>query len=85
MLVAQLLKQPLEQALILNVNVPNVPYEKLRGFRASRLGYRHRSAPVMRAKDPRGRPVYWVGPGGCGAGRGSGDGLRHGGRRASSR
>jgi 5'-nucleotidase len=63
-LVAQLLKSPLERALILNVNVPDVPFAKLRGFRASRLGYRHRSAPVMRAQDPRGRPVYWVGPAG---------------------
>ena len=63
-LVAQLLKSPLERALILNVNVPDVPFARLRGFRASRLGYRHRSAPVMRAHDPRGRPVYWVGPAG---------------------
>jgi 5'-nucleotidase len=63
-LVAQLLKQPLESALILNVNVPDVPFGRLRGFRASRLGYRHRSAPAMRAQDPRGRAVYWVGPAG---------------------
>ena len=63
-LVAQLLKSPLERALILNVNVPDVPFARLRGFRASRLGYRHRSAPVMRAQDPRGRQVYWVGPAG---------------------
>jgi 5'-nucleotidase len=64
-LVAQLLKSPLQRALILNVNVPDVPYEQLRGFRPSRLGYRHRSAPVMRAHDPRGRLVYWVGPAGA--------------------
>ena len=63
-LVGQLLKKPLEPALILNVNVPDVPLEALRGFRASRLGYRHRSEPVMRAQDPRGRPVYWVGAAG---------------------
>jgi len=44
--------------------VPDVPFAALRGFRASRLGYRHRSAPVMRAQDPRGRAVYWVGPAG---------------------
>jgi 5'-nucleotidase len=44
--------------------VPDVPLSALRGFRASRLGYRHRSEPVMRAQDPRGRPVYWVGPAG---------------------
>ena len=64
LLVAQLLESPLEPTLILNVNVPDVPFGQLRGFRASRLGFRHRSAPVMRAKDPRGRPVYWVGPAG---------------------
>jgi len=64
LLVAQLLKKPLERALILNVNVPDVPVGALRGFQSSRLGYRHRSAPVMRAQDPRGRPVYWVGPAG---------------------
>jgi 5'-nucleotidase len=65
LLVAQLLQKPLEPALILNVNVPNVPLGELRGFRASRLGHRHRSAAVMRAQDPRGRPVYWVGPAGA--------------------
>jgi 5'-nucleotidase len=64
-LVAQLLKRPLQSALILNVNVPDVPFAQLRGFRASRLGYRHRSEPVMRAQDPRGRPVYWIGPAGA--------------------
>ena len=65
-LVAQLLRKPLEAALILNVNVPDVPFHELRGFRVSRLGYRHRSAPVVRAQDPRGRPVYWVGAAGPG-------------------
>ena len=65
LLVAQLLQRPLQSALILNVNVPNVPFDQLRGFRASRLGYRHRSEPVMRAQDPRGRPVYWIGPAGA--------------------
>jgi 5'-nucleotidase len=64
-LVAQLLRHPLESALILNVNVPDVPFDRLRGFRASRLGFRHPSAPVMRAQDPRGRAVYWVGPAGA--------------------
>jgi 5'-nucleotidase len=64
LLVKQLLRKPLERALILNVNVPDVPREALRGFRTTRLGYRHRSEPVIRARDPRGRPVYWVGPAG---------------------
>jgi 5'-nucleotidase len=63
-LVMQLLLKPLERAHILNVNVPDVPFEKLRGFRSTRLGYRHRSEPIIPAQDPRGRPVYWVGPAG---------------------
>jgi 5'-nucleotidase len=71
-LVERLLQKPLERTLILNVNVPDVPFAQLRGFRASRLGYRHRSAPVARATDPRGRPVYWVGPAGPGQDAGPG-------------
>lgn len=64
-LVSQLLRKPLEQARILNVNVPDLPLHQLRGFRSTRLGYRHRSEPVIKAHDPRGRPVYWIGPAGA--------------------
>jgi 5'-nucleotidase len=63
-LVGQLLQGSLEPTLILNVNVPNVPFAALRGFRGTRLGFRHRSEPILPARDPRGRPVYWVGPAG---------------------
>jgi 5'-nucleotidase len=65
MLVSHLLRKPLEQARILNVNVPDLALHDLRGFRSTRLGYRHRSEPVIRAQDPRGRPVYWIGPAGA--------------------
>ena len=50
----------------LNVNVPDVPYEALKGYQATRLGFRHRSERIVAAEDPRGRPVYWVGPAGVG-------------------
>jgi 5'-nucleotidase len=66
-LVLRLGRAPLHASMILNVNVPDLPYESLRGIKATRLGYRHRSEPVIRATDPRGRPVYWVGPAGEGA------------------
>ena len=46
-LVAQLLRKPPAGALIFNVNVPDVPLDKLRGFRTTRLGFRHRSEPVI--------------------------------------
>jgi 5'-nucleotidase len=64
-LVAQLLRKPTEGPLIFNVNVPDVPLAQIRGFRTTRLGFRHRSEPVIRERDPRGRPVYWVGPAGA--------------------
>ncbi len=64
LLLERLLEEPLERALILNVNVPDVPFDELKGFRATRLGFRHRSEQVIREQDPRGRPVYWIGPAG---------------------
>src|SRR5512138_2152998 len=42
-LVLRIRRTPLHQATILNVNVPDVPYEQLQGYRATRLGFRHRS------------------------------------------
>jgi len=64
LLVAQLLRKPLERGLILNINVPDVALREIRGFRTTRLGFRHPSEPVVPAQDPHGRPVYWVGPSG---------------------
>jgi len=49
---------------ILNVNVPDLPEAELAGLRATRLGFRHRAEPVIAAKDPRGRQIYWVGEAG---------------------
>ena len=65
-LVLRVQRSPLHQATILNVNVPDVRYEALKGYQATRLGFRHRSERIVAAKDPRGRPVYWVGPAGDG-------------------
>lgn len=47
---------------ILNVNVPDVPFDKLAGLEATRLGHRHKAEPVVRSVDPRGESIYWVGP-----------------------
>lgn len=57
---------------ILNVNVPDVDYDRLNGFRATRLGFRHRSESVYRATDPVGREVFWIGPAGGGQDAGPG-------------
>jgi 5'-nucleotidase len=71
-LVLRLLRQPPATAHILNVNVPDLPYEQLAGFAATRLGFRHRSDAVIAAHDPKGQPVYWIGPAGAGADAGAG-------------
>ena len=61
-LVQRLSAEPLPADTILNVNVPDLPWEDLRGFVATRLGHRHKAEPVIKSNDPRGRPIYWVGP-----------------------
>ncbi|TFW28589.1 5'/3'-nucleotidase SurE [Massilia horti] len=51
---------------LLNVNIPNLPYEQLGNITATRLGRRHHAEPVIRSLDPRGREIFWIGaPGGC--------------------
>ena len=61
----QLRRSPLPPNTILNVNVPDIPFEQLQGFAATRLGSRHKSEPVIQAKDPRGQTIYWIGPAGA--------------------
>ena len=63
-MVARLQAEPLPSDIILNVNVPDLPWERLAGMRVTRLGHRHKAEPVIRAEDPRGQPIYWVGPSG---------------------
>ncbi len=61
-LLARIQCNPVPPNTILNVNVPDLPYAELRGWQVTRLGHRHKSEPVIRQQDPRGRPIYWVGP-----------------------
>jgi len=49
---------------LLNVNVPDVPYRDLQGTVVTRLGKRHKAEPVIKAQDPHGQTVYWVGAAG---------------------
>lgn len=61
MLVLNLRKDPLPSDTILNVNVPDLALEDIRGFQVTRLGTRHIAEPTIKAKDPRGRSIFWVG------------------------
>ncbi len=49
---------------LLNVNVPDIPYEQLQGIEVTRLGKRHKAEPVVKASTPNGETVYWVGAAG---------------------
>jgi len=71
-LVLRVVTRPLHRSMILNVNVPDLPYEKLRGIEVTRLGHRHRAEAAVRDRDPRGREIYWVGPAGKGQDAGPG-------------
>jgi len=65
-------RDPLPPNTILNINVPDAPWEEIRGFMATRLGARHRAEPVMQIVDPKGRRMYWIGPPGRGQDAGPG-------------
>jgi len=45
---------------VLNVNIPNLPLEKIRGIQLTRLGHRARAAAPVRMVDPRGKAGYWI-------------------------
>ncbi len=71
-LVARYQADPLRQAMLLNVNVPDLPYERRVGHRVTRLGRRHKAERVVQSTNPRGDTVYWIGAAGGAADAGEG-------------
>ena len=63
-LVARFQRQPPPEPVLLNVNVPDIPYEALKGFEVTRLGKRHKAEAVIKTKTPRNETVYWIGAAG---------------------
>lgn len=61
-LVERFRARPWPGPLLLNVNIPAIPYRELTGFRTTRLGRRHPAEPVIRSTTPYGDTVYWIGP-----------------------
>ncbi|MFN9805616.1 MAG: 5'/3'-nucleotidase SurE [Betaproteobacteria bacterium] len=64
LLLQRYLEAPLPRSLLLNVNLPNRAAADVPGWVATRLGKRHPSEPVIRAENPRGEPIYWIGAAG---------------------
>ncbi|MGA8005378.1 MAG: 5'/3'-nucleotidase SurE [Burkholderiales bacterium] len=63
---------PVPQPVLLNVNVPDIPYAALRGNEVTRLGRRHKAEPVVKIDTPRGDVGYWIGAAGAAADSGPG-------------
>lgn len=57
-----LITRPLSKDTILNINIPDLPYEQIKGYKVTRLGRRHQAKSMIKAVDPRGQQVYWIGP-----------------------
>lgn len=53
-----------EEAVLLNVNMPNMPFDQMKGVQATRLGRRHNAEPMIHEMSPRGMPIYWLGAAG---------------------
>ncbi|STJ20244.1 stationary phase survival protein SurE [Escherichia coli] len=68
-----LCKEPLRTGRILNINVPDLPLDQIKGIRVTRCGTRHPADQVIPQQDPRGNTLYWIGPPGgkCDAGPGT--------------
>ena len=63
-LVRRLAGRLIAQPMLLNINFPSLPDEQIRGIEVTRLGKRHHAEPVVRATNPRGETIYWIGPAG---------------------
>lgn len=71
-IVGRLKQDPLPADTILNINVPDIPWDEVNGFEVTRLGHRHRAKDSIMMEDPLGRPLYWIGPSGPGRDAGPG-------------
>jgi 5'-nucleotidase len=71
-LVERFIQQPIDEPVLLNVNVPDIPYADLKGSEVTRLGRRHKAEPVIKMLSPRNETVYWVGAAGAAADAGPG-------------
>ncbi|MBS0369898.1 MAG: 5'/3'-nucleotidase SurE [Proteobacteria bacterium] len=72
-LVERFQQEPIGIPALLNVNVPDLPYDQIKGIQVTRLGKRHKAEPTVKSVTPRNETVYWVGA--VGAAQDAGDGT----------
>lgn len=71
-MVERFIADPIREPILLNVNVPDIPYSELQGIEVTRLGRRHKAEPVVRTVSPRNETLYWIGAAGAAADAGPG-------------
>ena len=54
----------LQQSILLNINVPDIPYNELKGTEITRLGKRHKAEPIIHHPNQNDKLMYWVGAAG---------------------
>ena len=70
--VSRCLEQPFPEPTLLNVNLPDLAADEVKGMCTTRLGKRHRAEPVVRMKTPRNETCYWIGAAGAAQDAGEG-------------
>ena len=50
----------LPERTVININVPDVPYDQLKGIKITRLGHRHQGDNPVQTQNPRGKECYWI-------------------------
>ena len=60
-IVERLIEQGLPHGALINVNVPSLPEDGIKGYKITRLGKRTYRDRIVRKTDPRGRPYFWIG------------------------
>lgn len=71
-LATRFIERPFKRAVLLNVNVPDLPYDQIKGIQVTRLGKRHKAEGVIKIVNPRGETMYWIGAAGAASDAGPG-------------
>jgi 5'-nucleotidase len=60
-LAAEVIAQGMPPDTLLNINVPDLPRQEIKGYLLTRQGKRHYAEQIEARIDPRGRKYYWIG------------------------
>jgi 5'-nucleotidase len=59
-IIGDVLQKRTKKSYLMNVNIPNVPFEEIRGIRICRQASANWEEEFVEARDPRNQPYYWM-------------------------